>query len=138
MNLFRKLWPVSGRKDSAMADTPLPQTAIPPASSGGLTEAQIAQIAASAVTAALSTALKPITDQLGALAQSQTALAAAQKNAVTADAIGKTVADAIDARSAVQAANQARTDFVVANLKGVPKIYADKLGADQSKWADEA
>ena len=113
-----------------MAETPTQQTVTPPATSGGTSDERIAKIAAEAA-AAIAAAIRPITEKLGAMAESQ-------KKAVTAETIGKTVADAIEARSTAQAANQARTEFVAANLKNVPRIYADKLGADAGKWAEEA
>ena len=136
--LLKKLLADYRQKGQAMPETTSPPVATPPVISGGLTESQIAKIASDAVTTAIAAAMKPITDQLGTLAQGQAALTEAQKTAITADAIGKTVADAIEARSVANAATQAKADFVAANLKGVPQIYANQLGTDQSKWVDEA
>jgi ABC-type transporter Mla subunit MlaD len=51
----------------------------------------------------------------------------------TADLIAKALGD----RDKAQQSSQQRNAFVAEKLKGLPPAYADKLGNDPAKWADE-
>ncbi|HVS73094.1 MAG TPA: hypothetical protein VHQ47_17700 [Phycisphaerae bacterium] len=124
-------------------------TVTPPAASGGLTADQVKSLVSEMLKVSLGEALKPITDSIGQLKASQTAAAPAAgakpaeaASTLTAEQVSKIVAEQIAAASSAQATAQtnarAKADFVSQNLKGVPAVYAEKLGGDPAKWADEA
>jgi hypothetical protein len=132
--------PDTGRKESAMSDTN--NTATPPA---GISKAEL--------NVAIADAMKgfgeAIGKQVAELQKSNAdALAATQKQfadviakipqGVKAEDVAKVVTDQLAARDTAASAGKAKADFVAANLKGIPAIYADKLGGDATKWADEA
>lgn len=60
---------------------------------------------------------------------------------LTAEAVAKLAADAVtaamDARDKAAKSSTERDAFIADKLKGIPAIYAAKLGSDPAKWAAE-
>ena len=113
-------------------------TATPPAASGGITLDQFN----AALNTAIGAATKPLLDKIAALETGLASVKDAAGKAGTPEAVAKLVADQLTAQNAKQtaAADLAakRTAFIADTLKGVPAIYAGKLGDDPAMWADEA
>jgi len=127
--------PLLGRKGHIM-----PDPISPPAT--GLTAEQVSalltQAIAQALPSALAAAVKPLNDSVAELQRGQTAIREAQGNAVTKDQVAQAVRDSVATQTASAEKSRSKTDFVAQNLKGVPSIYATKLGDDPAKWGDEA
>lgn len=121
-----------------MTDTTI--TATPPATSGGTPPFTIEQLT-TALNTAVGAATKPLLDKISALESGFAEVKASAGKTATPEAIAKLVSDQLTATQAAaqtaQTARQARSDFVAANLKGLPAVYADKLGTDAAKFAEE-
>jgi len=122
-----------------MAEQATPPSATPPATSGGTAlETLSKQDIAALIGQAVSAAVAPLNATISALQKGQDTLAEQLGKAATAETVGKAVAEQIAARQSADAQSKARIEFVATTLKGVPAAYAEKLGGDMAKWADEA
>lgn len=109
-----------------MSDTN--NTANPPAASGGTDK-----VLQDAITAAVAAAVAPLQAELTALKEAK-APAAADLLKQAKDQLAAEQA----AAQAAQAATDKRTAAIASKLQGVPVVYAEKLGSDETKWDDEA
>ena len=122
-----------------------------PGSQPSLTLKEIEATIATAVAAAvkpIADAQKAITDALTAEANAKAEAAkaeAAKKPAdktaeakpLTAEDVAKLLSDTLNQRDAASKTTAAREAFIADKLKGVPAVYATKLGSDPAKWATE-
>ena len=130
-NLFKRTAKAGGKDN--MPETQVPAT--PPAASGG----EFAKFK-DEILAALGGALKPITDEIAALkgaASSPKPAAPVHQEALTADQVGKIVADQLKAGKTEAAAEATRAAFITEKMKDLPSIYQRALGSDPTKWAAE-
>jgi hypothetical protein len=91
----------------------------------------IVKAATDAATAAVNTAIKPLSDELGSLKQSLA-------NVPTPESITKTVTDAVAAQQTQQSQVNARQAFINENLKGVPDAFHSMIGNDPAKFREQA